>query len=717
MQKLRKNNFNKKNINSFGNMFLLGNGHLGYRGTLEEYTKKQYTGLNVMGVYDQYQDKWRESLNVANPFFTLVKSNDIEYNVLSSKPIKHYQELDVYQGQHIRYSEFKDLIIESKRFVSKNHDDLLAMKYEIKAKNKCLVNIKSGLDYDIWEINGPHYLKHQIEEKDGIITCTSKTNEGKFVTVALKVLLEGDYLLNDGKALMEQSIVLDENQKITFHTLAVVQIDNSQETTKIALNKLINYLEIGYEQLENEHINTFKQRWEISDVKISGDNKAQFALRYSIYHLLILENNNYTTSISARGLSGQTYKGAIFWDSEIFMLPFYLRTNPIMAKNLLLYRIKTLNGARAKAKHYGYHGAFYAWESQEDGRDACSLYNVSDPITNEPIRTYFADKQIHISGDIAYALNDYIQKTNDYNILYQGGLEMLIEITSFYLSYAQFYNNQYHLNDVLGPDEYHERVNDNAFTNYLAYKTCDMTINYLDYIIQSNNQYYQDLKEKINFNEEEFIHFKEHLFLPKPNEDGIIEQFAGYFALEDTTIEIVKSRLRHPNEYWGGKGPAGSTRIIKQADVVTLLALFDEDFSLQTKQKNYDYYYKYTEHGSSLSSSMYGLLGCWINRLDNAYQMFMKSATVDLGVSQKMYAGGIYIGGTHPAANGGAYLCAIYGFAGMKQDHDKIIFTPSLPSSIKNMEFKYYHQGKLWKALIKGKEVKIKEFKNESNNF
>src|SRR5690606_13686294 len=130
--------------------------------------------------------------------------------------------------------------------------------------------------------------------------------------------------------------------------------------------------------------------------------------------------------------------GAIFWDTEIFMLPFYLNTNLKAAKNIILYRIKGLNGAKLKASYYGYKGAFFAWESQEDGHDACTDYNVTDVFTNRLIRTYFKDKQVHISADIIYALKSYILRTKDDSILYEGGLELLIEVARFYLDYGSY---------------------------------------------------------------------------------------------------------------------------------------------------------------------------------------------------------------------------------------------------------------------------------------
>ena len=162
---------------------------------------------------------------------------------------------------------------------------------------------------------------------------------------------------------------------------------------------------LGYDIFKNSHVQQSENRWDISDVIIEGSEEDQLALRYSIYHLqIIAPSHSNKLSIPARGLSGQTYKGAVFWDTEIFMLPFFLHTSPEVANNLVNYRIRTLDGAREKAKYYGFKGAFYAWESHENGEDACSDFNVTDVFTGRPVKTYFKDKQVHISAAVAYAV-------------------------------------------------------------------------------------------------------------------------------------------------------------------------------------------------------------------------------------------------------------------------------------------------------------------------
>ena len=226
----------------------------------------------------------------------------------------------------------------------------------------------------------------------------------------------------------------------------------------------------------------------------------------------------------------------------------------------------------------------------------------------------------------------------------------------------------------------------------MAYYTSLMSYDYL-----LKNNYNPIFLNKVKL-------FLDSFYLPKENQNHIIEQFDGYFSLEDVSIDEVRSRLRHPNDYWGGKnGVATKTKIIKQADVIALLALFKDRFSYDTLVNNFKYYYPNTEHGSSLSSSMYSIIASHINKRDIAYKMFMKSATIDLGTEQKMFAGGIYIGGTHPASNGGAYLSLIFGICGLSFNDDTLTLNPHLPKEIKGVEFNVLFKGIKYHIIIDNK--------------
>ena len=694
---LTLSSYNKDLRIAEGNRFLLGNGHLGYRGTLEEEGEQEMTGFNLVGVYDQYQDKWRESINFPNPlsFKTFVEGK--EEDVLTTSPLAH--EMRLLQEEEVleRASSFPHYHLSSQRFLSFAKDNLLASKITVRVSHDGDFSFHYGLDLDIYDINGPHFQTKKVTRYEDFLLFEGISNEGKhlFEVVSYQSSLPA---VEKGEAGFEACASLKKGGVFELTVLSLVyeeKCDFKKEIEQIQKK--------GFDCLKEEHLKVFRPLYNNAKVSLGGDQEGEKEGNYSIYMLLILGDANRPRSIPARGVSGQTYKGAVFWDSEIFLLPFFCLQRPEVARNLIQYRILTLDGAKEKAKEYGYKGAFFAWESQEDGREACSKYNVTDWKTGKPIRTYFNEKQIHISADIAYAYENYEKLTGDESLLQEGGDRLLQEIAEFFLSYATYRNGQYHLDDVIGPDEYHERVNDNAFTNYMARHALRYVASKLAPL-----EKYEDLVRRITL-------FLEKLYLPKPNENGIIEQFEGYFQKEDATVEEVRSRLKDPKQYWGGKdGPATGTKVIKQADVVAMLALLDEEFPLEVKKANYDYYFPKTEHGSSLSSSMYSLLASKIGEKDYAYSMYRKSASIDLYGSQKLFAGGIYIGGSHPASEGGAYLSLLYGLSGFSVKEDRFSLSPALPNQIQSMEYSILFQKKRYHIAIQTKPedgciVKIKE--------
>ena len=209
---------------------------------------------------------------------------------------------------------------------------------------------------------------------------------------------------------------------------------------------------------------------------------------------------------------------------------------------------------------------------------------------------------------------------------------------------------------------------------------------------------------------EEFADAASHIYIPQPDADGVIPQFDGYRSLEDVSVEEVRSRLLHEKEYWGGAyGVASHTGIIKQADVVTWLALFADEFTQEILWKNWEYYQQRTEHGSSLSACMYAWLACICGHPDQAYPFFLKSATADLAGGGKQWAGLVYIGGTHPAASGGAYMNAVHGFAGVSFRNGELTVRPRLPKEWKKMRFSITYRDKRYQIEIEGTKVHVEE--------
>lgn len=726
--KIEEVGFGSRNIASNGNKFLTGNGYMGVRGTLEEFTKENLVAVNLAGIYDRVGQGWREPLNAPNGLFTTLRIDEEEFSILKIQPYFHRCSLDYRKALFSRNTVWKtkrgQVEIESERFVSLDEPHLIVMKYSITANFHADIELITGIDGDVWDIHGPHYdyLSLSIKNNDLIAVGTTHENKDKVYVVETckcDFVNETNYSVDDKRVLRHVSFITDPGTKYTL-TKWISVFTSRDDTGCRDESEAVRLVEDcsmkGYDHCRNAHIKKWEEKWSVSEVIIEGDDAAMEALNYSLYHLhSIAPRHARSMSIAARGLSGQTYKGAVFWDTEMFMLDFFIFTEPEVAKTLLRYRIDTLGGAMAKAKHYGYDGAFYAWESQEGGYDACSDYNVTDVFTGRPMRTYFKDKQVHISSAIVYGIMKYIDITGDESLLWENGAQgwkTIIECARFYYSLLlkKLDSDYYEIHDVVGPDEYHERVNNNGYTNRMAKYTFDTAIRVIDLIDRIQDDLAQKIRSEYPVEQlrEKFSDASAHIFIPRPGKDGVIQQFDGYYDLEDATPSILKGRLLHEKEYWGGAyGVASNTRVIKQADVVTWLAMFPKDFPVETMLANWNYYEPRTEHGSSLSACMYALLACRCGYPDLAYPFFLKSATVDLIGGGKQWAGLVYIGGTHPAAQGGAYMTAVRGFGGLDFEDGKIKIKPRLPKSWRSLRFKIWHRGRLYLIEETGESAKI----------
>lgn len=717
----------KESIMRNGNAYQIANGYMGYRGTLDEFGPDELVGITLAGIYDRVGGAWREPVNAPNGGFTKVSLDGTEISTLSTPISHHRQSLNLENAVFERETDFelqgKTLKIKSTRFLSADQPNLGVIKYSLTVDKAARVRISTGIDYNIWDLNGPHLLKLTPKKKNGILLVHGITGEtSKQVAVAELIDLDfGKETHEVGGKKNLRVIDLDAEAKktYTFYKYFAVYTDN--DPVKASVNEAAakcvqGAKESGYDKCLSKHNAEWAEKWEYCDVKIDGDDEAQQALRYSIFQLLIVAPvNGSANSIPARALSGQVYKGAIFWDAEMFMFPFFLYTYPEKAFELMRYRIRTLDGARRKAKTEGagYRGAYYAWESQESGDDACTYFNIGDPFTKRDLRTHFRDKQVHISGDVAIAMWEYFKITGDDSLLLEGGAEVILECARFYYSYAYFKKdkNRYEILDVIGPDEYHERVNNNAFTSMVVKATFEIANATVNYLKQKHPGRLKKLVEKIDIAGELplFIEAVDLLYVPQPDEKtGVIEQFDAYYKLKETTVEELKSRKIHPDEYLGaGQGLAVPTKVIKQADVVMMLNLFKDRYSKKIKKANWEYYEPRTEHGSSLSACAYAMVAADVGKLDWAYNYFLKTAKIDIEARYKVYVGTIFMGGSHPAANGGAWMTAVFGFGGVKADAERVTINPKLYKEWNALQFNLIYRGDRFGIKITKENVAI----------
>jgi len=717
----------KESLMRRGNVYQIANGYMGYRGTLDEFGPDEAVGITLAGLFDRVGSAWREPVNAPNGGYTRVALDGAELSALGGGVRRHRQTLHFTNAVFERETTFgrrgKTLTIASSRFLSAAVPNLGVIAFSLTCDRAARVAIRTGIDHNVWDLNGPHLPHLTAEKRDAVLLVHGRTGEtAKRVAVAEFAAPEFGaeaHETADHRNLRAIDLRVEPGKTYRFVKYFAVCTDHDpagEPPPEAAIATVRRAAALGYDACLAAHSAEWTRKWERCDVRIEGDDEAQHALRYSILQLLMVAPvPGSANSIPARALSGQVYKGAIFWDTEMFMFPFFLHSYPEKALELMRYRIRTLDGARRKARTEGpgYRGAFYAWESQDTGDDACSYCNIGDPFTGRDLRTHFRDKQVHISGDVAIALWTYCRLTGDDALLLEGGAEVILECARFYYSYLYYKQDKgrYEILDVIGPDEYHERVNNNAFTNRVAQETFAIAGAVVAHLRRRHPEALRALVRKLRIGRElpAFAVAAERLYVPAPDaKTGVIEQFDGYFQLQDTTVEALKRRMIHPNEYLGAaQGLAVPTKIIKQADVVMMLNLFKTRYSARIKRANWEYYEPRTEHGSSLSACAYAMVATEFGHLDFAYKYFLRTAKIDLEAKYKVYVGTVFMGGSHPAANGGAWMTAVFGFGGVHVDEHRISLRPRLYPRWRSLRFNLAYQGDRFRITITKTTVTI----------
>jgi trehalose/maltose hydrolase-like predicted phosphorylase len=468
------------------------------------------------------------------------------------------------------------------------------------------------------------------------------------------------------------------------------------EPDETVLNRAQVFLEraeqVGWRAVLGAHESAWAERHVCGDIEVEGDERAQKALRFAIYHLNSAVNPaDDRVSIGARALTGDSYLGHVFWDTEIYLLPFYTLTWPEAARTLLMYRHRTLPGARAKAERLGYRGALYAWESADTGEETTPA-EIIDP-NGRMIQVLCGTQEQHISADIAYAVWQYWRVTGDDRFLLDAGAEILLETARFWASRAVLEADGHsHIRGVIGPDEYHEEIDDNAYTNQMACWNIERGLDAAAMLRRQWPERWEALARRLDVTEAELDQWRdaaEGLITGFDPKTGLIEQFAGYFGLESIDLSLYEGRTV-PMDVVLGRKRTQNSQVVKQADVVALLALLPEAFSRKTTEINFRYYEQRCGHGSSLSRGMHALVAARLGDIPLAAQYFADTAGTDLDEPAADSAGGIRI-----AAQGALWQVAIFGFAGLSIGDNGIALSPQLPPDWANLGFRTHWRGRL----------------------
>jgi beta-phosphoglucomutase len=456
---------------------------------------------------------------------------------------------------------------------------------------------------------------------------------------------------------------------------------------------------LAYRDLFSAHAAAWAGLWRDCDVVVEGDPDAQLALRYNLFQTLIAAprrddaGGGGKASIGAKTLSGFGYRGHVFWDTEIFIVPFLTHTQPDVARDVLTYRYYTLPGARRKARTAGYEGAWYAWESADTGDEVTPRW-VPDPHSGELVRIWPGDIELHLNADVAYAVWRYWQATGDDEWMRHFGAEIVLDTAVFWGSRAGWNEARarYELCDVIGPDEYHDHVNNNAFTNEMVRWHLETALHVLGWLRRHDSEHADELARRLDLSTERLRRWTDVIgcmFVPHDPESRLIEQFEGFFDLEDVDLEVYEPRVRSMQAILGIEG-ANRVQVIKQADVLMLLYLLPDRYDADTLRTNWDYYAPRTDHtyGSSLGPCIHAILACEVGSVQEAYEHFMRAALVDLQDVRGNTADGI-----HAASAGGLWQSAVFGFGGVRLTPDGPVAHPRLPAHWTRLKFRLCYRG------------------------
>ncbi len=439
------------------------------------------------------------------------------------------------------------------------------------------------------------------------------------------------------------------------------------------------------------HQAAWATRWASADIEIEGDPEAQRALRFAAYHLVAAANpDDPHVSIGARALTGDGYLGHVFWDTEIYLLPFYTIAWPEAARALLLYRFHTLDGARAKAAAKGWRGALYAWESTDTGYET-TPESVIGP-AGVPVEVLSGKLEQHISADVAYAVWQYWRATGDAAFLCQAGAEILLETARFWVSRAvPEADGRRHIRNVIGPDEYHEGIDDNAFTNLMARWNIERGIEVAALLRARWPEHWTRLA--IDAAELAEWQAAAAAIVTGQDETGLFEQFTGYHALEDIDLAAFPGRTA-PMDVVLPRDRVHASQIIKQADVVALLALLPDAVPPTVQALNFHHYAPRCAHDSSLSHTMHALAAARLGDPATALRHFRASAAIDMDDRPGRSTEGVHI-----ASLGGLWQVAMLGFAGLSLG-ETLAFTPRLPPEWTAMRLRTHWHGRTLHARI-----------------
>ncbi|WP_297509584.1 glycoside hydrolase family 65 protein [Flavobacterium sp.] len=715
--------FDAERVKSSESLFSIGNGAMGQRANFEEYySGKTFQGSYIAGIY--YPDKtkvgwWKNGypeyfakvLNAPNWIGITIEINGENLDLAQCKTVSNFRRvLNMKEGIYTRsfnalLQNGTEIEVNVKRFLSLELDEAGFIDYQIIPLNQsATIVFKPYLDAGVhnedanWEEKFWEPLHVQHHDNRGYITArTFKTHftattfmhnsigiDGQIQTVAPIVTATEDQIT------FAYTIACPQGQTASIQKIGGYTVSLNHENTQSAAENIINQaLTKGFAAYEALQKESWARIWEMSDITIEGDVKAQQGIRFNIFQL----NQTYLgkdsrLNIGPKGFTGEKYGGSTYWDTEAYCIPFYMATkDQQVARNLLAYRYNQLDRAIENAVKLGFNNGAALYPMVTMNGEECH---------NEWEITF---EEIHRNGAIAFAIYNYYRFTGDYSYIPEKGLEVLLGIARFWHQRATFstHHNQYVILGVTGPNEYENNVNNNWYTNYIAKWCIDYTLAQVDRVKAEYPEDYNRIIAKVQLGEEErnaMQKVAENMYFPYSEKHGVYLQQDGFLDKELITVADLDMSQRPINQKWSWDRILRSP-YIKQADTLQGFYFFEDHFTKEQLEKHYDFYEPFTVHESSLSPCVHSIQAAGLGRMEQAYTFYLRTSRLDLDDYNKEVEEGLHI-----TSMAGTWMSIVEGFGGMRVRDNALHFEPRIPAQWEAYSFKINFRNQILKVSV-----------------
>ncbi len=742
-------------------LLTVGNGYFGTRGAMEESraNKVNYPGTYISGLFNRRTSKVagrdlenEDFVNISNwlPIRFRIEGEDwFEFRPGTKFHVKKiHRRLDMKSGLLTREMiivdpKGRETLVSSARFAGMHNEHMAGISYSVTplnySENMRLESSISGNHINAGverykQLDQHHLEPVSVSTEDGQLKLLVKTTQS-----AIEIAMTASHNIAKGSGIsrsfdtgdstiMEQfSWKAEEGKEFKLEKLATIYTslpNDSAQPMSDALS-LLKEMKTFEEEMKKTQL-AWKEIWEEIDVKVCGDRKAQALLHLHLYHMMVTASPHHAkmdSGIPPRGLHGEAYRGHIFWD-ELYIMPIYNIHYPDVTRSVLMYRYNRIAKAREYAQEYGYEGAMFPWQSGSDGREETQVVHLN-PLSGEWGDDY-SSLQRHISLAIAYNAWNYFVATDDKEFMLEYGLELYLDICKFWISKTKLDDGRYHIDKVMGPDEFHEQlpgsdvggVTDNAYTNIMV---SWMLSRINDYMEALGEQAVLDVLKKIDISKEQLDHWLKvrKLLALNIDKDGIVEQFSGYFTLKEVNWDAYREKydnLHRMDRILKAEGESPDDyQLAKQADFLmtfynlgndTVSAIIAElGYSVPGDyvQRNFDYYIARTSHGSTLSRLVHARLAYMAGLKEIGWDLYMEALESDLVDIQ----GGTTGEGVHCGVMAGTIIDALVAYAGLKLDGVVPGLCPALPPGWKRLQFSFDFRAVKHKVTISESEIEI----------